>query len=78
MSPGHDARWPVWRLALLLAPFAFGAVAINLFMLGLMAQAVGLSALSPYAAMAWALPLTPPASWAAGRWLRRLMDEAEG
>ena len=36
-------RWPVWKLAILLYVFAAGAVAINLFMLGLLSQAFGLT-----------------------------------
>jgi len=73
-----DARWPVWRLALLLYPAAAGTVAINLFLLGLMGQALGLAALSPVMALVAAIPLGVPATWWAGRRLRRLMDEADG
>jgi len=53
-------------------------VAINLFLLGLMGQAVGLTALSPHLALLAALPLGMPATWAAARWVRHLIDEAEG
>ncbi|MFV0490196.1 MAG: hypothetical protein ACK5M4_00060 [Pseudorhodobacter sp.] len=70
--------WPVWKLALLLYVFATAAIAINLFMLGLMLQAVGLPALSPVAALSLSCPLGIPAAWAAGRWVRRLLDEAQG
>jgi len=70
-------RWPVWKLALLFYPFAAAAVAINLFMLGLVAQVAGFDALSPDASLGWAVPLGVPATWLAGRWVRRLMDEAE-
>lgn len=69
-------RWSVGRLALLLYVFATGAVAINLFMLGLLGQAFGLVALAPVTALLAALPLGIPAAWAAGRWVRRLLDEA--
>lgn len=69
--------WPVWKLALLLYIFAAAAVAINLFMLGLMAQSFGIPALSPVAALSISLPLGIPAAWAAGRWVRGLLDEAE-
>lgn len=62
----------------MLYPFAAAAVAINLFMLGLMGQAVGFTALSPVASLALSLPLGLPASWLAARWLRHLLDEAEG
>lgn len=69
-------RWPVWKLALLLYVFAAAAVAINLFMLGLLLQAVGFTALSPVAALAISGPLGIPAAWAAGLWVRHLLDEA--
>lgn len=66
-----------WRLALILWPFAAGAVAINLFMLGLIGTWLGLPALSPVATLWLSLPLSLPATWAATRWVRRLIDEAE-
>lgn len=70
-------RWTVGRLALLLYVFAAAAVAINLFMLGLLVQALGFPALSPVTALAAAGPLGIPAAWAAGKWVRHLLDEAE-
>lgn len=69
-------RWPVWKLALLLYVFAAAAVAINLFMLALMLQVFGLPALPPVMALAVSVPLGVPAAWAAGRWVRHLLDEA--
>ncbi len=69
-------RWPVWKLGLLLYIFAAGAVAINLFMLGLMFQTFGFAALSPVKALALSGPLGLPAAWLAGRWVRRLLDES--
>ncbi|SFT38505.1 hypothetical protein [Sedimentitalea nanhaiensis] len=66
------------RLYALLYVFTTGAVAINLFMLGLMAQAIGLPALSPVAALLLSIPLGLPANWLVTRWVRRLIDEAEG
>ncbi len=71
-----DARWEVWKLALLLYPFAMPAVAINLFMLGLMGQAVGLPALTPQTALVAAVPIGIPVTIVAGYWVRKLMDEA--
>lgn len=68
----------LWRLALLLYPFAAGAVAINLFMLGLMGQWVGLPAISPTWAVVVAVPLGLPATWMAARWVRGLIAEANG
>ncbi len=75
---GESAPWPVWRLALLVYVFAAGAVAINLFMLGLMLQSLGMPALSPVAALLLSGPLGIPAAWATGRWLRHLLDAAAG
>lgn len=66
-----------WKLPLALWPFSTGAVAINLFLLGLMWQGIGLPALSPVAALLWSLPLSIPANWAATRWVRHLIAEAE-
>ena len=71
-----DDRWPVWKLSLMLYVFAVGAVAINLFMLGLLGQAIGLPALSPETTVLLSLPLGVPAAWGAGSWARRLMDQA--
>lgn len=68
--------WGVWKLAALLYVFAAGAVAINLFMLGLLFQAFGLPALSPVAALQAAGPLGVPAAWTAGKWVRHLLNES--
>ncbi len=65
------------RLALILAPFVWGAVAINLFMLSLIGRALGWPSLSPVATMIAAVPLTLPATWLATRWIGGLIDEAE-
>lgn len=70
-------KWSVAKLAVLLYPFAAPAVAINLFMLGLIAHRIGLPALSPTLTLLVSLPLGIPAAWVAGRWVRGLMDEAE-
>lgn len=75
---GRDARWPVWKLALLFYPFAAATVAINLFLLGLIANLMGHGAIPPVTALIWSVPLGIPATWAAGRWVRGLMDEADG
>ncbi|WP_347311021.1 hypothetical protein [Defluviimonas sp. SAOS-178_SWC] len=77
-EPPTEGRWPLWKLGLLLYPFVAAAVAINLFMLGLMGQAVGLSALSPLLTLALSVPLGLPATWLAARWVRHLIDEAGG
>lgn len=75
-DPGDD-RWPVWKLALLLYVFATGAVAINLFMLGLLLQPLGFPALPPLQSLIIAIGLGMPAAWAAGLWVRHLLDTAQ-
>ena len=77
-EPRTEGGWPRWTLGLLLYPFTAAAVAINLFMLGLMGQAIGLPALSPVASLILSVGLGVPATWAAAIWVRRLIDEAEG
>jgi len=64
-------------LGLLLYPFTAAAVAINLFLLGLLGQSVGLPALSPLQSLVWALPLGLPATWAVARWVQGLIARAE-
>lgn len=73
-----DKPWSVMKLAVVLYPFAAGAVAINLFMLGLMGIAIGLPAISPEIALIACVPLGFPATWYAAKWVRSLMDEADG
>jgi len=66
------------RLAILLYPFTAGAVAINLFLLGLMWQRLGLPAIPPLTALWLSIPLGVPATWLAAKWVKGLIDEAEG
>lgn len=72
-----DARWPVWRITLLLYPFGMAAVAVNLFMLGLLGHAIGLPALSPVWALVLSGPLGVPATLGFATRIRTLMDEAD-
>lgn len=72
----HSPRGFV-RLCVWLYPFTAGAVAINLFLLFLMLQALGVPAMPPLIALAIAVPLGVPATWLAARWVRHLIDEAE-
>ncbi len=74
----ENARWSPRKLAILLYPFTAAAVAINLFMLSLMGQAIGLPAISPVLAVLLSIPLGIPATCWAARWVRGLMDEADG
>ncbi|WP_428643946.1 hypothetical protein [Roseibium sp.] len=73
-----ETGWPVRKLAIVFYPFTAAAVAINLFMLGLMGQAIGLPALSPLWSIGISIPLGIPATWLAAKWIRGLMDEADG
>ncbi len=66
-------------LGAILWPFVAGAVAINLFLLGLIFQSAGwFPAIAPVSAVIWALPLSLPATWAAAVWARSLIRQAEG
>ncbi|MFV0359834.1 hypothetical protein [Tropicimonas sp.] len=69
---------PSRRLQIMLYPFAAAAVAINLFLLFLLLQAVGIPAMPPRIALLLSLPLGIPAAWASARWVQSLIDEAEG
>lgn len=66
------------RLWLLLYPFTMAAVAINLFLLFLMLQAVGIEALAPLHALLASIPLGIPATSMTAAWVTRMIDEAEG
>lgn len=77
MSAPPPRRRTGWKLALGLFPFVAAAVAINLFLLFLMLQAVGIDALSPRSALLWSIPLAVPATWAAHRWVTSLIAQAE-
>ena len=77
MIEDEGKRWPVWKLALLLYPFVAAAVAINLFLLSLLGQFVGLPVMSPVTAMIASTGLGLPATWLSGKWVRKLIDEAE-
>lgn len=68
----------LWWLGAILWPFVAGAVAINVFLLGLILASAGAPSIAPISALIWALPLSIPATWAAARWVRSLIREAEG
>lgn len=78
-SPSRTApaTRPSWRLIALLWPFATAAVAINLFLFGLIGLAIGLPSMQPVTALWLSLPLGLPATWAAARWVASLIAEAE-
>ena len=67
----------LWWLGALLWPFVLGAVAVNLFLFGLILRSAGWPSIAPVPALLWAVPLSLPASWAAARWVRSLIRQAE-
>ncbi len=67
----------LWRLSALRAPFVWAAVASNLFLVALLLPYLGAPAISPVAALLWAVPLTMPATWASAMWVRHLLAAAE-
>ncbi|OJY34940.1 MULTISPECIES: hypothetical protein [Gemmobacter] len=75
-APAIDPR-RIWWLRLWIWPFATGAVAINLFLLGLILHSAGFANIAPVSALVWSLPLGLPATWAAARWIGGLIAEAE-
>ena len=77
MRRGPDGRRSVALLAALLYPFVAAAMAINIFLLALMGQAVGLPALSPAISLGLGIVTGVPATWLAGRWVRSLIEQAE-
>lgn len=77
-APATDGNWSVWKLAILLYPATALAVAINLFLAGLIAHGVGFGVIEPVTALLWSIPLGVPAALLVGRWVRGLMDEADG
>ena len=76
---GADAPvyWTIWRLSAWFFVFVWGAVAIILYFVGLMWQAIGWTAIDPVTTILVSFPLAFPATWATARWIRGLMDEAE-
>ncbi len=73
-----EGRWPVWKLALLLYPFSWGAMAINVFLLGLMWQGIGLTAITPVDSLWLGALVGVPANWFFAVKVRAWMDEADG
>lgn len=75
-APATDPR-AKWKLRAVLWPFATAAVAVNLFLLGLIGFAIGLPAIPPVTALWLSLPLGLPATWVAAAWVARLMAEGD-
>ncbi|PIY74571.1 MAG: hypothetical protein COY86_01935 [Rhodobacterales bacterium CG_4_10_14_0_8_um_filter_70_9] len=73
----QGGRWPVWRLALVFWPLAFGAMTVNVHFLALLGRAVGGPILTPWTALALGAATGVPAAFAFALWIRRLMDRAD-
>ncbi len=78
MTDTDEDRWSVRKLAVWFYPAAAATVAINLFLLGLLWQKIGWQTISPVNAIIWSIPLGIPAAWFCAKWIRGLMDEADG
>ncbi|WP_299351190.1 hypothetical protein [uncultured Shimia sp.] len=78
MTETENEPWSVLKLAIWLYPVSALTVAFNLFLLGLMWQTIGWPVVQPIDAILWSLPLGIPATWLFARWMRGLMDEADG
>lgn len=62
----------------MLYPFVVMAVAINLFMLGLLGTWIGWGNIAPRAALIAAPLLALPVNYLVTRWVQRLLSRAEG
>ena len=76
-DPSTDKPRPSFRLCLILFPFAFGGVAINVYFASLLLWALGVPVISPYMALLLTIPLSIPATWVSARWISSLIAEAE-
>ncbi len=77
IEPQSREGWGVGKLMLVLYPFGFGAVAVNVFMAGLLGTFVGLPPISPVWAIVVGNVLGLPATWAFAHHIRGLMDRAD-
>lgn len=76
-ATGEGGRWPVWLLALVFWPLAFGAMTVNVHFLALLGRSVGGPVLAPWMALALGALTGVPAAFAFAVWIRRLMDRAD-
>jgi hypothetical protein len=77
MTSEAPDRWSTRKLAVLFYPFSAAAVAINVYFIGLMWQAIGIPAITPVVSLIVSVPLGVPATWLIAKWIRGLMDEAD-
>lgn len=73
-QPQNEEGWSVGKLTLVLYPLGAGAVAVNLFMVGLFAPLIGLPPVSPGWSVIGGAVFGVPATWAFARHIRSLMD----
>lgn len=64
-------------LALILYPFAFGAMAVNVFFASLIVSWVGLPVLTPWQSVVGGAVLGIPATWVFAGHIVRLMQKAD-
>jgi divalent metal cation (Fe/Co/Zn/Cd) transporter len=69
--------WSTRTIALVLYPFAAGAMATNVFFASLIGSWVGLPVLSSLWSVGLGALIGIPATWAFARHIRALMDQAE-
>ena len=69
--------WSTRTIAVVLYPFAAGAMATNVFFASLIGSWVGLPVLSSLWSVVLAALIGVPASWAFARHIRTLMDKSD-
>jgi hypothetical protein len=65
------------RLSLILYPFAFGAMAVNLFFASLIVSWIGMPVLTPWQSVVGGAILGAPVSWVFAGHILRLMATAD-
>lgn len=73
----QDNRWPVWKITAVLYPLGAGAMAVNFFFLGLLLQAIGMTAFSPWVSIVVGVVIGVPFTWLFGRHIHKLIAQAE-
>lgn len=69
--------WSAHRIAIVLYPFGWGAMAVNVFFASLIGSWVGLPVLSTGWSIALGAVVAVPATYAFSRHIMCMMDEAE-
>lgn len=75
-SSTEPKMWSLRKLAIVFYPFCATAAAINLFMVFLLLQALGVPAISPITALWFGVITGPVFSWLAAKWVQRLIQDA--